>query len=131
MMRPVMLALLLAACGSEPRVHVHADGASLAIDGDVALRAVHVKLQWTPCASFTAAAAGPDAAQLNMVRLQLDPDGCGGQVVVTDTRRIRLPARGSIVAFTAASDTVIRVLSAQGADEQEAGSPYAVDVGVK
>jgi hypothetical protein len=109
-----LLLLTLAACVENParRASVRVEGSSVVLESDRELRALVVDLE----ANTTTCEVGPDAAHLNLVTQG------GARVVFADSRRLRLPRRGTILVC----DGPVVVSAAEGADDGPESVPVEV-----
>jgi hypothetical protein len=115
--RWLLLALCVACSGSASApVSVHAEGTTITVDGDVALRALVLDLSWDPSLAVTEITAGPDANRLDLIRTRIE--GTTARVLLSDTRKLTLPQRGTILTLTATGTGNVRIVSADGAGTQ-------------
>jgi hypothetical protein len=107
-----LVLLLLVGCGSsEPAAHVDVtvDGRSVRIDGATALRGVQLELTWDEGLHVSAISAGADAARLDLVRVHLGDDGKSARVLLSDTRKVALPAHGELLHVVAEGDGALHL----------------------
>ena len=83
-------------------------------------------LGWDASLGVTEVTAGPDGARMNLFRAELAEDGTGARVILTDSRKLSLPVRGSLVHLTADGDGEIRILAAEGAGNE--GEPVEIEI---
>jgi hypothetical protein len=107
------VALVVSACGtsSAPDVTVRAEGRDVILDGNRPLRAVLVDLEWDPSLTVNAITAAADAERMNLLRVELA--ATTARVLLTDTRRIRLPERGTLLHVDATGDGEIRIVAVE------------------
>jgi hypothetical protein len=108
-------------------VAVKADGRTVIVEGNRALRAMLVELEWDADLEVTAVRAGDDAARLTVFETDFEPGAHRAKVVIADGRGVRLPARGTLVTVDATGSGALRVVRAEGADD----GPSAVDIEVR
>lgn len=110
---------LIVACGGAgdgPTIRV--DGRHVVVDGEKPLRAVLVDLEWEATLDVTAIAPAADAERMNLARVSID--GTRARVLLSDTRGIPMPARGTLLHVDATGDGAIRLVAF---DLVEAGQP--------
>jgi len=120
------LLVCLAACAQTERgsgVAVRTDGQQVLVEGNRAMRALVVELEWD--GEVTALVPGPDAARLTIFETDWEPGTRHAKVLVSDGRGVKLPARGAVI--EAQGTGALRILSAEAAED----GPRAVDVEVK
>lgn len=112
------LLALLAACAAErPAATLRLEGRQVFLEADRPLRGLQVDLEWDPTLTVTAIEAGPDAERLNLVRVDVAMAAPRARVVITDTRRLRLPVRGAILRIDAEGEGAVRLVGALGAGD--------------
>lgn len=128
-MRRCALASVLLACGSsQPNLTVRVADRTVILECDEALRALELDLEWDASLSVKAINPGPDVARLNLVRANISMDKPRARVVLTDTRKLRLPRRGVILEVEADGDGQgqIRITSAMGANDGPVPVPVSL-----
>lgn len=122
--------LAAAGCDGEEaprRGLVYVDGQNVVLEAPVALRGLQVDLEWEPGVTVAGISAGPDVERLDLFRVRLYGDGRSARLIVTDTRKVKLPLRGVVARLeastadgSAGAAAKIRAVAALGADEDAA-----------
>ena len=125
------LSLVAAACGRDggpvpPWSAVHVEGSTIVLEGNRALRALEIDLAWDSGLTVSGFSAGADVARLNLVRSFVPADAQQARVLISDTRKVRMPSHGEVLKVTVAGSGTLRVTAAQAADVD--GKVVAVEV---
>lgn len=123
-----LLLVALAACGgtASATVSVRVEGREVVLEGDRGLRGIQLELELDAALGFTGVVAGADAERMNLVRARADESGTRARVLLSDTRRVKLPVRGTVLRIEGTGEGSVRIVSALGADES--GQPVEIEV---
>lgn len=131
-----LASLAAAGCDGEeaPRKGlVYINGPDVVLEAPVPLRGLQVDLEWDPGVTVAGISAGPDVERLDLFRVRRYGDDRSARLVVTDTRKVKLPLRGVVARIEAsAADggagaaAKIRAVAALGADEDAAPVEFEV-----